>query len=152
MEIEEVIEEYSNMLFKICLVITCNSYDAEDAMQETFIRYINKSPTFNDKEHEKAWLIRVATNICKDMCRFKANHKHVNIDDLEGYYKNDENGITLVTIMQLPTKYKIVLILHYIEGYKVNEIASIVGCSPSAVKKRLQRGRELLKYEYGKES
>ena len=136
------------MIFRVCLVILCNEADAKDATQETFLKYITKAPSFNDSEHQKAWLIRVATNICKDMCRFKKRHTHVNIDELSDYYQMPESAGILEDVLSLPPKYKVVIYMYYIEGYDVTNIASIVGISVSATKKRLQRGREMLKLEY----
>lgn len=147
----QVIEDYSNMLFKICIVMLCNEYDAQDAVQETFLRYISKAPLFNDSEHEKAWLITVATNICKDMCKFKIRHQHLNIDDLYDYYESEENSGILEAVMMLPKDYKIVIMLFYMEGYNIDAIARIIKVSPSAVKKRLQRGREKLRIDFRKE-
>lgn len=139
------------MLFKICLIMLCNEQDAEDALQQTFLKYISKAPIFREAEHEKAWLIKVATNICKDMCRFRSRHNHINIDELSDYCKSEENTDILETVLSLPQKYKIVIYLYYIEGYNVEGLAEIIGISIAAAKKRLQRGREMLKLEYGKE-
>lgn len=151
-DIEEIVDKYGNMLFKICLVILSNDYDAEDAVQETVIKYLTKSPTFHDLEHEKAWLITVATNCCKNMRRFNFKRSHMDISDLE-LYSNDEGSYGLLEIlMKLPDKYKSVLLLYYVEGYKVDEVAAILKISVSAVKKRLQRGRELIRARYGKEN
>ena len=66
-DIEQLVRTHGQMLYKICLVMLCNSYDAEDAVQETFLRYITKGPDTGDTEHQKAWLIRTATNLCKNM-------------------------------------------------------------------------------------
>ena len=66
--IEYAVEKYGDMLFRICFSILLNEADAEDALQETFIRYMTKAPLFSDSDHEKAWLIKVATNLCKNMC------------------------------------------------------------------------------------
>ena len=150
-EIENVIKTYSNMLFKICLVMLCSEQDAEDALQDTFFKYISKAPVFNDAEHQKAWLIRVATNICNDAGRFRLRHSHINIDELSDYYESKEDADILETVFLLPQKYKLVIHLHYVEGYDVASIAEISGASIAAVKKRLQRGREMLKLEYRKE-
>ena len=150
-EIENVIKLYSNMLFKLCIVMLCNEQDAEDAMQDTFMKYMSKAPVFNGAEHQKAWLIRVATNICNDMGRFRLRHNHANIDDLSDYYESEETAEVLEAVLRLPKKYKAAIHLHYVEGYDVRSIAEIAGISVAAAKKRLQRGREMLKLEYGKE-
>lgn len=151
-DMERIIDKYGNMLFRICLVILCNEYDAEDVVQETFIKYLTKSPTFKDSEHEKAWLITVATNFCKNIRRFKLMHQHINISKLQLYSKDEANYGLLDLLMKLPNKHKTVLLLYYVEGYKVDEIANILKISSSAVKKRLQRGRELIRDRYGKEN
>lgn len=150
--VERIVEKYGNMLFKICLVILCNEHDAEDAVQDTVIKYLTKSPTFRDTEHEKAWFITVATNRCKNMRRFNFMHKHIDINDLQLYISDKENYGLLDLLMKLPNKPKTVLLLYYVEGYKVDEIAGILNISASAVKKRLQRGRELIRERYGKEN
>ena len=145
--IEYAVEKYSQMLFRICYSILCNKHDAEDALQETFLRYMTKAPLFNDSEHEKAWLIKVATNISKNMVRFNSRHAVENLDELRHIGISDDDRDIFELIMRLPAKYKIVLDLYYIEGYKANEIADITNTSPVAVRKRLQYGRKMLKLE-----
>ncbi len=152
LDVERIVDTYGNMLFRICLVMLSNEKDAEDVVQDTFITYLTKSPTFNDYEHEKAWLITIATNRCKNMRRYNFIRKHMDISDLQLYSKDNENYGLLDHLMRLPTKHKVVLLLHYVEGYKVDEIAKILAITTSAVKKRLQRGRELLRERYRKEN
>lgn len=151
-DIERIVDTYGNMLFRICLVILCNENDAEDVVQETFINYLTKSPTFHDSEHEKAWLITVATNRCKNMRRFNLIRRHIDISDLQLYSKDVESYGLLDYLMKLPNKHKIVLLLYYVEGYKVDEIATLLNITSSAVKKRLQRGRVLIRESYRKEN
>lgn len=148
--IERIVETYSDMLFKICFVMLCNEHDAEDAVQDTFIKYISQSPDFDNAEYEKAWLIRVSENICRNMMRFNFRHRTVNIDDLYDCCRDTNEISTLETIMSLPAKYKSVLHLFYVERYKTDEIAKMLMLSPSTVRKRLQYGRELLRLEYDK--
>lgn len=150
--IDRVIDTYGNMLFRICLVLLCNEQDAEDVVQETFIKYVEKSPTFLDSEHEKAWLITVATNRCKNVKRYNFIRNHLDIQELQLYCQDEENGDLLEHLMKLPKKHKLVLLLHYVEGYKVDEIANILHISSAAVKKRLQRGRELIRQSYREEN
>ena len=150
-DVNRVVEAYGDMLFRICIVLLCCEYDAQEAVQETFIRYMTKAPAFNELEHEKAWLIRVATNISKDMRRFKRRHQHLNIDDFADYCTSEANADILEAVMRLPQDYKIALMLFYIDEYRIDDISKITGASIPAVKKRLQRGREKLRMEYGKE-
>ena len=147
----EAVERYGDMLYRICLLTLRNSADAEDAVQETFIKYIQKSPEFNDGEHEKAWLITVATNKCRDMLRYRSRHQTESEELLLTYaIEKEESGI-LDALMELPEKYKTPLMLFYIDGYKIDEIAGIMGISVSAAKMRLSRGRKLLEEKYRKE-
>ncbi len=145
--IEYAVKKYSQMLFRICYSILGNKQDAEDALQETFLRYMLKAPLFKDSDHEKAWLIKVATNISKNMCRFNSRHASENFDELRSIGVKDSDRDIFELIMNLPSKYKIVLDLYYIEGYKANEIAQIINVTPVTVRKRLQYGRKLLKTE-----
>lgn len=149
-EIENIVANYSNMLFKLCFSVLCNNADAEDAVSETFIKYITKSPHFKDEEHKKAWLIRVSTNICYDICRSRKRSDFINIDDLNNYCSTEQEHNILEEVMQLPSKYKTVIHLFYIEGYKSDEISKILSITPAAVRKRLQYGRKMLKMEYEK--
>jgi len=123
-----------------------NQYDAEDAVQETLIKYLSKNPRFANGEHQKAWLLRVANNTCKDMLRGFSRHKHSNLDDLQ-ICETEQDRAVLAQVMELPPKYKAVILLYYIDGYSVREAAEILHISENAVKKQLQRGRELLKLE-----
>lgn len=150
-EVQRAVNLYAQMLFKICLVILCNEQDAQDAVQDTFFKYMQKSPVFHDPEHEKAWLLSVATNICKNMKRYRLMHMHQNLEDVYGCLEDKEETPLLEALVTLPHKYKEALLLYYVEGYKVKEISAIIGASPAAIKKRLQKGRELLKDKWIKE-
>lgn len=144
-DVRKAVLKYSDLLYKICIVIVCNEQDAQDAIQDTFCRYLEKKPDFRNEEHEKAWLIRVATNICRDMIRFRIRHPKISIDELGNGLMAPEQEKTLKELLELPVKQKMVIYLHYVEGYQIKEIADILGITEGAVKMRLQRGRELLK-------
>ena len=150
-DIENIIDTYGNVLFRLCLIMLGNAYDAEDAVQETLIKYLQKAPDFKDKEHEKAWFIKVAANKCKDMLRFRTRHMMVDIESIKEFTKDDSDSGILEALMILPEKFRIVLVLYYVEQYKTEEIAEMIGKSVSAVKMRLQKGRRLLKEIYQKE-
>lgn len=149
--VREAVEEYGDMLYRICLVMLKNTADAEDAVQDTFIRYMQKAPAFSSDEHEKAWLIKVAANICKDMLRQRNRTAELDEAALNTLTAADEDSHILEALTQIPEKFRIVLTLHYIEGYKVNEIAEMIGKTSSAVKMRLAKGRKLLEEKYRKE-
>lgn len=144
-DIREAVIKYSDILYKICIVILCNEQDAQDAIQDTFCRYLEKKPEFRDEEHEKAWLIKVATNICRDMIRFRIRHPKVSIDEVENTLAAPEQREILKELLELPVKQKTVIYLHYVEGYQIKEIANILGITESAVKVRLLRGRKQMR-------
>ena len=148
MTAEEMVQAYSSMLYKICIVMLCNEQDAQDAIQDTFCRYLEKSPVFTDEEHEKAWLIRVATNICRDMLRFRIRHPKVSIEAITDSLATPEEQNVLAELLALPLRYRSVIYLHYVEGYRIREIADLLGISEQAVKKRMQRGRDQLRLSW----
>ncbi|MBQ3516848.1 MAG: RNA polymerase sigma factor [Lachnospiraceae bacterium] len=151
-DLEQVTDAYGNMLFRLCIVMLGNSADAEDALQEVMFKYYRKAPAFTDEEHRKAWLLTVAGNQCKDMLRFRAKHPLTEDTDIYEYKSgNHENSGILDALMTLPEKFRLVLILHYVEEYPVKDIARMIGKTPSAVKMRLQKGRKLLAEVYRKE-
>lgn len=136
---------YGNMLFRICMIYLGNKEDAEEAMQEAFLKLIYKSPIFADDEHEKAWLIRISTNICKDMLRSVWRKRVIKMEDIEIYYHDSSDIHIMEEILKLPAKYKAVIYLHYFEDYTVKHISDTLKITESAVKMRLKRGRDILK-------
>lgn len=145
MTIEEVVKEYSPMLYRICVVMLGNEADAQDAVQDTICKYLERTKGFRDKEHEKAWLIKVAQNRCRDMRRFYLRHPQVDLEEISAGYEDPEYSDVLAELIRLPLAVKAAVYLHYIEGYKTTEVSEILGISVNAVKKRLQRGREMLR-------
>lgn len=145
MTTEEVVTTYSPMLYRICVVMLGNEADAQDAVQDTICRYLERRKEFRDGEHEKAWLIRVAQNRCRDMRRFQMRHPKVSLEEVTASYEDPEYSQVLVELISLPLPVKEAVYLYYIEGYKTTEVSEILGISVNAVKKRLQRGRKLLR-------
>lgn len=141
-DVREIVMKYSDMLYKICIVMLCNEQDVQDAIQDTFCRYLERRPDFRDEGHEKAWLIRVATNRCRDMLRFRLRHPKISIDELENSLAAPEQKEILRELLELPVRQRTVMYLHYVEGYRIREVAEILHITEGAVKMRLQRGRE----------
>lgn len=146
--VEEVFREYGNMLYRIAFVMMKNAFDAEDVVQDTLIKYMermeNRKP-FETEEHRKAWLIRVDINLCKNRLRFYKNHPKIGMEQLSRYYEEKEDTTLMDSLLVLSPKYREVLLLHYVEGYQGKEIAGMLKLSESAVRKRLERGRRKLK-------
>jgi len=152
-DIERIMQTYGDMLYRLCLVSLGNISDAEDAVQETMIKYVQRMPKFQEEEHEKAWLLRVASNKCKDIHRFKKRHPIIDMDEMAevvtGQVETDSD--IWDALMTLPEKFRIVLILYYVEECSMEHIAKVIGRTVSAVKKWLQKGRSLLREAYQKE-
>ena len=151
---ETVYNQYADMMYRIALSHMTRREDAEDVVHDVFIKYMQTSPSFSDDEHERAWLIRVTVNRCRDLLRRRAIRRYVGFDEIEEIPAEEEpyegQGI-IATVSSLPDKYKSVIILHYLEGNSVEQCAAILGLSESAIKMRLSRGREMLKKTIEKE-
>lgn len=155
-DIERIMELYGNSIYRMSYYILQNTQDAQDVLQETLIKYMQKSPQFQSESHEKSWLLRVANNLCKDMLRFRKRNQFLNLDELtdnistlqsipSGPSEPDNTSHLISLIFALPDKYKRTIYLHYYEGYTAKEIAVILKTSEGAVKKRLERGRNQLR-------
>jgi len=117
--------------------------EAEDAVQDAFLKLFEKNPAFESPEHETAWLIRVTVNLCKSRLRSHWWKKTVPL--LESYpAQTDEQHNLVETVLSLPTKYRAVIHLFYYEGYGAKEIAGITGQNESAVRQQLTRARRML--------
>ena len=155
MSYEEVVEKYSDYITRMCVVWTQNEEAAKDCFQNTFIKLYKSSKTFNDSEHLKAWLLRVARNECNDYHRTFWN-KNVSIgldrEKLERVKNDSVNKIQfdsdtenlVKALRKLSLKYREVLVLYYYQEYSTKEISDILQLSVNTVKSRLQRGREKL--------
>ncbi len=149
-DLERVFNTYYNILYKAAVIMLCNEQDASDSVQETFIKYLEYKKEFHDPEHEKAWLLRVNINICKNMIRFHRLHPTITLDMINLSYQDQKDYELMSALLRIRKQAKEVLILHFIEGYRNKEIASILGISENAVKKRLQRAKKELIQEYDK--
>ena len=149
---EDVTEKYIDMVYRICVGKLYDSFPSsvDDACQQVFLSFFNQNPFFKDMEHEKAWFIRVAVNICAGM--YKQQKRNAmstrNVEDTEIPYTqqflSDENEI-MQSIRELPDKLRDVFYLYYIEEYDTNEIAKLLGLNGVTVRVRLKRARDILK-------
>ena len=151
-EITEIYERQKNTIYRVCFSFLKNKADTEDAVQETFFRLITKSHAFESMDHEKAWLIRTATNVCKDTLR-NWWRKRENLDDYENIhsYETVENDNVIDAIMNLREKYKTVVYLYYYEGYNSVEIAKILNKPQSTIRNYLHEARNILREKIGGE-
>ena len=142
---EMAYDKYSKMLYRLALSILLSCEDAEDAVQSVFYKYLCKEPEFGTEDYERAWFVRVTINQCKDSMRRRKVRATLSLDQIVDLGVYNQQSEVLSTLFSLPEKYKTVLILYYMEGFKVEEIAEMAKLTKSAVKMRLSRGRELLK-------
>ena len=154
--IEHAYHEYADMLYRIALTYMHNREDAEDAVHDAFVAYIEKAPAFSDEAHERAWMIRVTINKCLDAKRRHKMRQYTPLEDVDVQSESsvaDELQSELSDALdRLPDKLRIVTILHYFEGFSVKEVATITSTTASAVKMRLSRAREMLKEALGGEA
>lgn len=150
-EVEAAVRRYGDMLFRLCFVMLGGGADAEDAVQDTMLAYLRNSTPFESEEHEKAWLITTAKNKCRDELRRRRRQTNIDFQAEPSSELTDGNSGIMEALMSLPEKFRLVLILHYVEEYRVSEIARMLGKTQSAIKMRLQKGRELLREKFRKE-
>lgn len=141
---EKNIKRNENILYRMALSIMKNKTDAEDMVQETFLKYIEKNVQFDNEEHEDAWMMRVLINKCKSRLRtvwFKRTETLLDVYPA----KVMEEKLLMEEIMALSEKYRTVIHLYYFEGYSTKEISYIIKKKESTVRSILSRGRARLK-------
>lgn len=149
-EFETIYHRYKHLLFRIAYSYVKNAEDAEDLVQETFLKRLYKAPVFHDDEHEKRWMIRIVVNLSKNHLMSFWHKKRTAMEDVQEQAIADmgeKEQDLWQEVLALPNKYKISMYLHYYEGYTCREIAEILDCKESTIKMRLKKGRELLKME-----
>jgi len=145
-EITEIYNRHSDMVYRICFAYMKNSADTEDAVQNTFCNLLKSRVTFESGEHEKAWLIRAAANVCKNTLKHWWR-KRENLDDYQNLQaaKNPfDIDETFGEVMKLPDKYKTSVYLYYYEGYDSTEIAKILQKPQSTIRYYLACARKIL--------
>lgn len=153
----EKLERYYGMIYRFALIQVKIRQEAEDIAQETLYRFLRSDVTFEQAEQEKAWLFKVASNLCKNLWR-SVWYSRVSGDDEErlscngleeDILKKEEAEELLNVVQSLPVKYKKVIHLFYYEEMSVKQISCILDMKESTVQTRLARGRELIKKKLG---
>ena len=149
-EIAEIYERNKKTVYRVCFAYMRNMADTEDAVQNTFFQLIKAGKPFESAEHEKAWLIRTATNICKNILR-NWWHKRENLDDHQNLRGdvNIKNDDVFNVVLGLPDKYKTVVYLYYYEGYNSIEISKILEKPQSTIRNHLHEARSILREKLG---
>lgn len=152
-EVNNAIELYSDMILRLCTVYLKNSSDAEDIFQTVFLKYTLHAKAFESAEHEKAWLIRVTINACKDMLKSFFRSRTVSLEEMSEYAPEitPEQYAAMEAVWALPKQYRDAIYLHYYEGYTAPEIAGILKRNPNTVYTHLHKGKEILRKMLGGE-
>ena len=144
-EVVRIVETYSDMLMRVALNRVNSIAEAEDVVQGTFERLMRRQPTFESREHEKAWLIRTAIRICIDESRKASRRRSVPLNEEIASAYSEESFELLETIRQLPEKDRDAVYLYYYEEYSTKDVAKILGEREGTTRSRLSRARHKLK-------
>jgi len=141
-----VVARYSDMLLRLAMTRLSSPADAEDAVQEVYLRLLTAKPRFRDGEHEKAWLIRATLQRASDIRR-RSGGRELPLEEAGQVEARSvgEGSDILSAVQALPQKYSEVIHLYYYEGYTIKEIARLLRLPGPTVGTRLARGREKLK-------
>ena len=146
---DDVVRQYAAVVYSACVMRLGSAADADDCFQNTFLRLYTSSPDFRDREHLKAWLLRVAINECKKLLRDNRRIVPLHTAEHLSIPPGDDASDISWALMRLEPKYREVLYLYYAEGYSSDEIAAILDRKPATVRTMMRRGREKLKLIYG---
>ena len=139
------LEKYKNTVFRAAYSYCGNKSDAEDISQEVFLKFYTLDRVFQSENEEKAWLIRVTVNKCKDIFKSSWYKTKTSLEECREVYSMNESQSELIDVlMSIPEKYRIVIHLYYYEQYSVKEISEITSRKESTVQTHLQRGRKLI--------
>lgn len=145
-----MVEKYSQMVYRLAFSMMKNKYDADDIHQDVFIRFLKKQPRFDSEEHEKAWFIRVTVNCCTNYHKTAWKRKMVSLSEYERQedaempmQQPDDIGLIEI-VKRLPEKYRAVIHLFYYEEMSVEEVAKALHRRTSTVRTQLVRARRML--------
>ncbi len=149
--INDVVERYSSLVYKIARSNLRNAHDADDIYQDVFLRYISKPRTFESEEHRKNWFIRVTINCCNSFFTSSWRKRNVSLEDEvkeeDLVFEDDNHKEIYEAVLSLPEKLKNTVILFYFENMSVSEIARAMRTTEASVKMRLVRARKALKLD-----
>ena len=150
-EYKRLADQYIDMVYRVALNGCKNKYDADDVVQNTFIKLLKCKKQFDNDEHVRNWLIRVAVNECNSLWNSSWRKKVTSLDEREDEpaFTTPEKSELYDLVMKLPPKYRQVVYLYYYEEFSVKEVAEMVKISETAVQTRLQRARKKLKDQLG---
>lgn len=146
-EYERIATLYLDCIYRVAINGCKNYADAEDVVQNTFIKLWEKENNFEDDNHARKWLIRVAVNECNSLWRTPWKRHTTSLEEVtqEPVFSTPERSALYEVVKELPIKYRQIVHLYYFEEYSVREIAGIMNLTETAVQTRLLRARKMLK-------
>lgn len=145
----KAIEKYADMIRRVSFMYLRNRDDVEDIFQDVFFQLYRYEKSFDSPEHEKAWLLRVAINRCKDLQKSFFKSRVCPLEDTDVTFEDTHESDVLREVLALPQTYKDVIYLFYYEGYAVPEISKILGTKENTIYSHLHRARQMLKNKLG---
>lgn len=147
LDIDEIIDKYADMVYRIALTQMKNVHDAQDIFQEVFLRLVKNIEHIQSEEHLKSWLIRVTLNCSKTnlMSGWRKHTQPLEEEQNQIAFETKEQSDLYIHLQKLPKKYRTVLYLFYYEELSIKEICEISGQKESTVKSQLSRARSMLK-------
>ena len=145
----ELFDHYADMVYRIALSYLRSTQDAEDTVQTIFLKLMESDIKIISGK-ERAFLTKVSINHCKNLLNATKRHESIPLDEVESIlFSQPEEREVFRAVMELPEKYRLVVCLHYFEGYSFREIAQLLHIGISAVSMRLHRAKNILKNKIG---
>ena len=150
-EVNRAIDQYSNMIRRLCMIHLKSYADTEDIFQTVFLKYVLSSVSFESEEHEKSWFIRVTINACRDLLKNFFRSRITSLDEVLERPAEipDDHREVLEAVLSLPQKYRDVIYLHYYEGCTAPEISRILGKKVNTIYTLLTRSKQMLREKLG---
>ena len=146
--IQRSVTRHMQSIVRVAYTYVQSIQDAEDIAQDTFLAYLKTGKTFENEEHEKAWLLRVCINKCKNQLKSSWQKSRNPLPEELSVLPPEENTV-LTVVLRLEEKYRIPIHLYYYEGYSLKEIAQVLHLPSATVGTRLQRAKARLKQQLG---
>lgn len=140
-----LLDQYGEHILRLAYSYLHNQSDAEDILQDTLIQYLRTAPVLESPAHEKAWLLRVAGNLSKNLLRAQGYRQADQLEETLVAQEREDLSYVWEAVKALPVPYREAIHLFYYEGYSTAQIAQILDQKESTVRSRLKRGREKLK-------
>ena len=149
---ERLANTYADAILRLSYTYLKNTHDAQDICQTVFVKLLMEPREFKSPEHERAYILRMAANACKDLLRSAGRRRTVGLEAVaEAPAPESPESCVLDAVMALPDKYREAVYLYYYEGYSAREIGALLGRSEAAVNAHLSRGRNRLRTMLGGE-